>query len=152
MIDPAPSVPLAMNDIRAMQLGHAVQLLFNTPRRGFSIASAYLWLWPAIRLGQIAWTSSVSGAWTGFATWAYLSDDADKVFASDDPPYLHVSDWNEGAHLWIMDFVAPNNNAVALSRKLKDALSPRFSTARHVVRRPDGRVSKVKTLRWERGA
>ncbi|WP_308422165.1 toxin-activating lysine-acyltransferase [Dyella nitratireducens] len=137
----------ATNDRRFAQLGQAMQLLFKTDRRKYSIASAYLWLWPAVRLNQIVCTTGRSGVWTGYATWAYFTPEFATTFVKSDPPFLHISDWNEGYQLWILDFVAPLGHARALVSQLRSRLSRDFKEARHVVRSPDGNVIGTRILR-----
>ncbi|MGY0673918.1 toxin-activating lysine-acyltransferase, partial [Xanthomonas campestris] len=52
------------NAVDAQALGLAMQLLFKTDRKRFSIAAAYVWLWPAIRLGQLVTIEDEDGVWT----------------------------------------------------------------------------------------
>lgn len=137
----------ATHDHRFAQLGQAMQLLFKTERRKYSIASAYLWLWPAVRLNQIVYTAGRSGVWTGYATWAYFTSESATSFVKSDPPFLHVSDWNEGDELWIVDFVAPFGHARALAGQLRSRLSRDFKEARHVRRNSDGNVIGTRILR-----
>lgn len=131
---------------RSTEMGQAVELLFETNRRRFTIASAYLWLWPAIRLRQIVFLLGPDDRPLGFATWAHLSDEVSREFADRDPSHLPVGDWNEGANLWIMDFVAPWGHARPLANALNTALGGRFDQARRLVRRRDGSVRGVRRL------
>ena len=134
-------------ELQNMQFGQCVSLLFSTPRRNFGLAAAYLWLVPPIRLEQIVWTTDYKGRWTGYATWAYLSDDMSENYKKLDPPWFDLSDWNEGANLWIIDFVAPHRNARPLVSLLKKRLCPHFSIARRIVRDPSGKLLGNKEIR-----
>ena len=134
------------NDHRFAQLGQATQLLFKTNRRTYSIASAYLWLWPAVRLNQIVYTTGRGGMWTGYATWAYFTPESAMTFIKSDPPFLHISDWNEGDQLWILDVVAPLSHARSLASQLRSRLSRDFKEARHVRRNSDGNIIGTRTL------
>lgn len=125
--------------------GRAVNLLFKTERKKYSIASAHLWLLPPIRISQIAYTTTRNGLWTGYATWAFLTPDTSALMAND-PPYLYFSDWNEGLDLWIIDFVAPRSNAHQLARLLKQRLAPTHSRARRLVRNRRGEVIGVRSI------
>ncbi len=132
---------------RATQLGWACTLLFETERRRLSIAAAYLWLWPAIRLGQIAMVFGPEGRPLAYATWAYLTPEAGEAFVRNDPPFLELSDWNEGTELWILDFVAREGGAALLARKLREILAQRFSEAHAVKRSPPGWARERKRYR-----
>lgn len=136
----------AINERRLAQFGSAVQLLFGTERKRFSIAAVHLWLWPAIRLSQIVATTGRGGVWTGYATWAYFSPEMSANFPKYDPPFLHISDWNEGYELWILDFVAPYGNARELANLLKRRLGGTHRQARHVVRDTTGKITGVRRL------
>lgn len=73
------------NSVDAQALGLAMQLLFKTDRKRFSIAAAYVWLWPAIRLGQLVTIEDGDGVWTGYALWAYLTPETANHLILQDP-------------------------------------------------------------------
>jgi hemolysin-activating ACP:hemolysin acyltransferase len=59
---------------------------------------------------------------------------------------FHLSEWNEGDRLWIMDFVVVDGrfkNALTEARQL----FPSFTEAKSLRRRADGSVRKVTTWR-----
>lgn len=129
------------------RLGNAIQILFRTHRRRLNIASAYVWLWPPIRLGQIAFLPDANGQPVAYATWAYLSEANSERMARDEVKYLEIGEWNEGADLWITDFVAPGGNARALAGNLKRILDPRHKVARGLRPKPEGGLSRVRVIR-----
>ncbi|CAD0355999.1 MULTISPECIES: toxin-activating lysine-acyltransferase [Xanthomonas] len=133
------------NAVDAQALGLAMQLLFKTDRKKFSIAAAYVWLWPAIRLGQLVTIEDEDGVWTGYALWAYLTPETASHLVLQDPPFLPISDWNEGDQLWILDFVAMPGHHRRLARALRDRLRPHFKQAHRLVRDKTGAMLGTKT-------
>jgi hemolysin-activating ACP:hemolysin acyltransferase len=43
----------------------------------------------------------------GYVTWAFLAPDVERRLLEDPTSELHLSEWNEGTDVWIMDLVAP---------------------------------------------
>jgi hemolysin-activating ACP:hemolysin acyltransferase len=56
---------------------------------------------PSIRHGQFCFFTNFDGLPVGFITWAYLSANTEARILSEMNPELHISEWNEGASLWI---------------------------------------------------
>ncbi|WP_052689302.1 toxin-activating lysine-acyltransferase [Xanthomonas albilineans] len=128
------------------EVGKAIQLLMRTDRKKFSIAATYMWLWPAIRLGQIMTLRNSRGLWVAYATWAYLSPEIAARRWNSDPPYLHLSEWNEGSELWLIDFVAPFGNVRELSKLLKNKFAVEHERVNYVSRHPVGISIQSMTL------
>jgi hemolysin-activating ACP:hemolysin acyltransferase len=85
--------------------GELTRLLYATPRRDFRLASIHDWLLPPVQLGQCVEFRNNYGHAFGYATWAFLSDEVLSEFMAAGPRPLHISEWNEGLHAWVMDFV-----------------------------------------------
>ncbi|MFZ1727590.1 MAG: toxin-activating lysine-acyltransferase [Albidovulum sp.] len=73
--------------------------------RARSLAAAVATLEPALRLGQYHIFRS-NGFPRAFVTWAGLDEARERRFALDHSP-LAPEDWNTGASIWLVDFVAP---------------------------------------------
>ncbi|PPU94330.1 toxin-activating lysine-acyltransferase [Xanthomonas albilineans] len=131
-------------------VGKAIQLLMRTDRKKFSIAATYMWLWPAIRLGQIMTLQTSRGLWVAYATWAYLSPEIASRRWSCDPPYLHMSEWNEGNELWLIDFVAPFGNAKELGKLLKRKFATEHERVNYVARHSAGIIMQSRSLDFGR--
>ncbi|WP_372389190.1 toxin-activating lysine-acyltransferase [Xanthomonas axonopodis] len=138
--------PFRTQDEYMTDAGKAIQLLMRTDRRKFSVAATYMWLWPAIRLGQIMTLRNSRGLWVAYATWAYLSPEFAARRWSGDPPYLHVSEWNEGSELWLVDFVAPFGNARELSRLLRKKFTAEHERVNYVARHPVGMPMQLRSV------
>lgn len=63
-------------------------------------------LYPPILHNQIMFLFDKAGVPLAFWTWAYTADDVYTRLASQSNAKLHVSEWNEGGCLVVMDFVA----------------------------------------------
>lgn len=62
-----------------------------------------------------------AGKLVAWATWALLSNRAEKGFVSGDRQ-LQIDDWTSGQRLWIIDVVAPHGHGPAIVRKLRERL------------------------------
>lgn len=115
----------------------------------YPIACLKVFIEPAIRLEQIHIFLDRSGNPRGYLTWALLAEDAERRHLNDPEVQFHLSEWNEGDRLWIMDFLLVDGDVrTALQEARK--LFPGFSRARSLRRRADGTVRKVVTWRRRR--
>jgi cytolysin-activating lysine-acyltransferase len=108
----------------------------------YPIACLAEWIRPAVLLDQYCLLSDASGNTVGYMTWAFLAEDTEKRFIGDTSVLLHLSEWNEGDRLWIMDFVVLNSD-VRHFLKIARTLFPGQAEATSLRRRDDGSVSKV---------
>lgn len=66
-------------------------------------------LFPPLRLQQVkVFYHQTRHHPVGYITWAFLAPDVERRLLDDPAAELHVSEWNEGNRVWIMDFVAPD--------------------------------------------
>lgn len=103
-------------------LGHAVRLSLMTPASRLPLHLVCRNLWSAISLGQIDFIFDSKGIPVGFATWAFVTDECASLLIGNADYQPHLSEWNEGCNLWIVDFVTPYGNAAALARKLRSGV------------------------------
>ena len=89
-----------------IQLGMATSLAYRAPAyAGLPLAMIRARFMPAILLGQIEFFFDQKDMPTGLVTWAFLTDEvADRLHASMSRR-LHISEWNEGLNLWVIDLV-----------------------------------------------
>lgn len=115
----------------------------------YPIACLEVWIEPAILLNQIHFFYDLGGNLTGYMTWALLAEDTELRLIHDPEVLFHLSEWNEGDRLWVMDLVLIDGN---IQNVLKEAFSlfPTFSLAKSLRRRDDGTVRKVTTWRRRR--
>lgn len=75
-------------------------------------------VFPPIIMGQytLYTDSKVGGLPTAYASWAFLSSEAEETYRSTQR--LRPGDWRSGAHLWLIDFVTPFSGASALLEDL----------------------------------
>lgn len=115
----------------------------------YPIACLAIWIKPAILLKQIHLFQDVSGKDVGYITWARLAPDTEARLVGDPDVLFHVTEWNEGDRLWIMDFVCVNR--VARQQILSAAtLFKNDRTARSLRRKEDGAVRSTFTWNLER--
>lgn len=77
----------------------------------------------------------------GFATWAWLTDEA-KVQVLENTSPLKPDQWNIGEHLMFSDFVAPWGHSRHILNDLREKVFPTYR-AFSLGRNPDGSIRKV---------
>jgi cytolysin-activating lysine-acyltransferase len=112
----------------------------------YPIACLAVWIEPAVLLDQIHFFRDRGDNVVGYMTWALLAEDTEQRLLHDPEVIFHLSEWNEGDRLWIMDFVLLGGRLRAV---LKEAgqLFPGFKQAKSLRRREDGSIRKVTTWR-----
>ena len=112
----------------------------------YPIACLSLWIRPAILLEQIHFFFDEGGHFVGYLTWALLAEDTEHRLINDADVLFHISEWNEGDRLWILDFVVTNKS---IRKIIKEAfeLFPNFGEAKSLRRTDDGAVRKISTWR-----
>jgi cytolysin-activating lysine-acyltransferase len=110
------------------------------------IASLAAWIEPAILLRQIDFFFDLAGRPVGYLTWALLAEDTEQRLLHDVDVVFHISEWNEGTRLWIIDFVLLDGNVREFVRKAY-SLFPDAVEAKSLRRRYDGTVRKVTVWR-----
>jgi cytolysin-activating lysine-acyltransferase len=125
------------------RLGMAAAMMTkSTEYCQYPIASLAVWIEPAILLNQIHFFRDAGRNVIGYMTWAILAEDTEHRLIDDPAVLLHLSEWNEGDRLWIMDLVLIDGN---LRTAMAEAFRcfPQFDHARSLRRRSDGTVRKV---------
>jgi cytolysin-activating lysine-acyltransferase len=80
------------------------------------------WILPAIELRQIKIFFDASGKPVGFVTWAFLSDDVVRIVEGGGF-ISHLSEWNEGRDLWLIDLSIHRSGLASVSRFIKEKFS-----------------------------
>ena len=120
----------------AAALGWAVYVMCRTGAYAdFPIASVGAWLLPAARLRQLHIFTGPEGQVLGYITWALLSAEVEARWMNQTSGSWHLSEWNEGDRLWIVDFVIVPGYIWECLRQASSVLSS-FSTARYLRTRP----------------
>lgn len=128
-------------------IGLAVSVMGNSPDYcQYPIACVTLWLEPAIRHHQIHFFFDSGGIPVGYLTWAWLATDTEQRLLHDPTVLLHISEWNEGDNLWILDFVLVSGD---LRARLREAVSlfGGNERAKSLRRHADGTVRKTSIWR-----
>jgi hemolysin-activating ACP:hemolysin acyltransferase len=94
--------------------------MFGTERKKLSIGALEPQLWPAIKLRQFLLLHDDRGFATTYLSWAFLSEEVSRERLAGNDRLLHLSEWNEGAFLWIMDLVAVRGGAKSILRTAFD--------------------------------
>ena len=79
-------------------------MLQSPLHRRHQIASLAVWLEPALLLEQLAIVHDERGVPLGYVAWALVTPEVLIRLVSSPLTLLHISEWNEGECLWIMDF------------------------------------------------
>ena len=89
------------------RLGLALQVIF---RRGcyldYPLASIKAWLFAAAQVQQLHIFIGEDQRLLGYMTWAWFGEETERRWRQGSIATLHISEWNEGPRLWILDFVA----------------------------------------------
>jgi len=129
----------------AESLGLALQVIF---RRGcyldYPLASIRAWLFPAAQLRQLKVFVGEDRRLLGYITWAFFTEETEARWRQGAIETLHLSEWNEGDRLWILDFVAMPGHG-RLCAWLASSLFPPGTVAHSLPRRPGPANT---TIRW----
>jgi hemolysin-activating ACP:hemolysin acyltransferase len=112
----------------------------------YPIASLSVWIEPAILLDQIHFLRDRGNNVVGYVTWALLAEDTENRLMHDPEVIFHLSEWNEGDRLWIMDMVLLDGRIKPFLEEVR-GLFPAFNEAKSLRRRDDGSIRKVTTWR-----
>jgi hemolysin-activating ACP:hemolysin acyltransferase len=77
---------------------------------------------PAIRHDKIKFFFNDEGRVCGYVIWALVAEDVEDRFIRSGSMDLHVSEWNEGESLWIIDLLVPYGSLKYVLRHLRDKL------------------------------
>lgn len=127
------------------QLGLVAELMCRSDHYcGFPIACLKLWIEPAILMRQIKFFYDVSNNCVGYITWAKVEEETYVRMVKDPSYILHLSEWNEGNELLIMDFMVLNGDVRRFMRESMEDLAG-HGIARSFRRRADGSIRKIVT-------
>lgn len=124
-------------------VGSLVQILLNTERKTFKLASIALQTMPAIRVNQVCVIRNERDEPIGYALWAFVSDEVASEMVANPDRLLHYSEWNEGLNLWIIDFVALPGFARLLASTLRNGPLKSFDRFHGIRTRTDGSIRRV---------
>lgn len=126
-----------------LRLGKVSAVMMVSPAyQRYPMACLTAWIKPAILMNQCHFFQDLSGGLVGYATWAFLTEEVEWRWVHDPHVMLHISEWNEGDRLWIMDFVVLNGDVRRFINELKSLL-PNHPCAKSLRRDDEGRVSKI---------
>ena len=115
--------------------------------RLFQILCQKIWIEPPILLRQAAFFINQQGTPAGYVTWAYLTPEVEARLLGDPQFALHLSEWQEGENVWIMDLAAPHGQARPMLRQLARDIFPHTPRLHYIRRSSDGRIRKRISLK-----
>lgn len=108
---------------RSQSIGFVCDLARGDPlHRMMGLGTLMEMLDSAIQLEQIKIYFSDYGECMGYVTWAHLSPSVEQRFLDGKDFSLHITEWNEGTSLWIIDFLVPKGSLPYMLRDLRDCL------------------------------
>lgn len=118
-------------------LGHGVWLMSQVPtHKHFFIADLEWMLVPPVAVGQFRlWLEKTLPV--GFATWAFLSEDAEKRIKEGGIRRLAPNDWKSGDRIWLMDLITPFGGRDEAVKEIKTQVFP-GKTIKTLQPAPDG--------------
>lgn len=87
---------------------------------------------PAIRHQQIQFYFDSDNKPVAYVIWGFLSERTEQGLLQSQVPKLHVSDWNDGESLWILDLVAPLGHVAEVLGHMRDVLFRESSSVRYL--------------------
>jgi cytolysin-activating lysine-acyltransferase len=127
-------------------LGAICSVMMRSPTYcQYPIACIYEWIRPAILHRQYHLFNDPGGNVIGYMTWALLAEDSESRLINDPQVLLHLSEWNEGDRLWIMDFAVLNGDVKYCVNIARSRLSV-YRSGQWLRRRDDGTVRKAMRL------
>lgn len=92
----------------ARSLGYASLLLSRNPSH-FSLPIRYIndMIFFAISNRKIRYFFNHDGDVVAYIAWAFIGEDVERKVIRDGRFDLHLSEWDEGTSLWIVDLLAP---------------------------------------------
>jgi len=135
----------------ATDFGFACSLLFECGQGRFTVASAYMWILPAVQHRQFHVLFASNGRPVGYVTWAFVSDDTLTRLRTDSVTVLDASEWNEGLNLWIVDVVCRKGQAIRLIASLRKRLRGNWMRASGLKRKPDGSLKRLVDVTVRKG-
>jgi len=133
----------------ASHIGFAALLFsFSEHHRRYTCDDLQKYIVIPYRLRQCKIYFNDHGDAVGLVTWAWLSDYSLEKIISESFYDLHISEWNEGRNLYIMDLIAPFGDF----EHIVNDLFHQFRAAEYCysVRRLDN-ISIRKVTKWRRG-
>lgn len=124
-------------------LGAITSVMMRSPSYcQYPIACIHEWIRPPILHDQYQLFSDAGGNTVGYMTWAYLAEDAEGRLLHDPAVLFHLSEWNEGDRLWVMDFVVINHDVRHCLREALTRLGG-CGEVRWLRRHDDGSIRKT---------
>lgn len=87
---------------------------------------------PAFLHQKIKCYFDASGAVAAYVVWCSLTEEVDRRLITTFKPSLHISEWNEGEQLWIIDLVAPFGHLKYVLKDLSENVFCDIATARYL--------------------
>lgn len=110
------------HDRISFEFGAVARLLAFTDLRTLDLGSFEAQVIPPLRLRQRVILFNKRQLPIAYASWAYVTEAVAGELTQSLGRPLHLSEWNEGTILWLVDFVAPEGRARRLARELRDCL------------------------------
>jgi cytolysin-activating lysine-acyltransferase len=132
------------------KLGVVASLMANSPQYSrYPLVSLKAWIHPALQTEQLAiFYDANSGEAVGYITWAMLAPDVERRWLRQPDVLLHLSEWNEGFNLWIMDFLSLPGYCEDIIEYIKESMFLENLRAYSLRRDKNGKVRKVTC--WDR--
>lgn len=130
---------------RATQLAFSLQILLQSGLRDQMVWIVRDHLIPAITVQQIAFDFDSLGAPRAVIIWAFLSDEVHSEFSANPFRSFHMSEWNEGTNLWIMNLFGRKGFTVSLLRHVLSSRLSSFDAVSGFRRNSDGSIRGLLT-------
>ena len=134
-------------EVQYEQLGLVTELYCKSALSSHGLDRIVRWVAPAIKHRQIKFAFDDAGVPVAYWAWAWLAEDVEQRVISDPNVNLHLSEWNEGLNLWIVDMVVINGYLTDVVRHLHSVQFPDATSVYWVRRRPNGLIRSLSTWR-----
>lgn len=106
-------------------LGEVVAVMLQSKtHRGYQVAAIGIWVDPALLLDQILIAYDENGDPYAYVCWAMISKEVLSKLTANPDTLLHISEWNEGEIIWIMDLAYRPGTSLRAVRAFMRNLEP----------------------------
>lgn len=128
---------------RARTLGFICGLARNSHRHAqMPLGSLLGMLDSAILVGQFKLYFNHYGECMGYVVWAFLAPDVENRMLKGKGTTLNLEEWNQGASLWVIDFLVPHGSLPYVLRDMRDNLFKDHDTVTYFRFKNGRRIAK----------
>jgi hemolysin-activating ACP:hemolysin acyltransferase len=100
-------------------LGEVTSIILNSDRKSMKVASIGAFVFPYVRLNQVAVFYGENRYPAGYMVWAYLTDSKMSELSANPAMLLSTEDLNAGDNMVVIDIVSHLRSLLPIVRKIR---------------------------------